>query len=191
MKSIIIIIASLLFTACGVSIMFNRFLDDRDLSKQETAITQYCKDNRIYSTNINYRNIVDNANKVNDQFHYDIIEIYTHIAIESEFVSNAVHTNYSTDWKGHRHCSFDLGYMQINSCWNGVICTDMFSNNIMFNPYFNIWAGCYVMRDKLKQTSGDWDLSKYYYNGSGPAAESYRKRFMNVYNELNKLYHKK
>lgn len=177
------------FMSCGLSTAINKYYTDREQNKQVTMITNYCKMNDIYSKNIDYRDIVKQANKVNELFKVDIIEIYAHIVIESEFHTNSINTNWYTDSRGIKSFTIDIGLMQINTCWNGVIYKDMYSNNIMFNPYLNIYAGCYVMREKLQESEGNWKLSKEYYNGRGKNAQRYCEKYINVYSAMNRLYH--
>lgn len=198
----IVIIATLLSISivCIVYSLLITHIASED--REYDMITNYCITAGIFSTNIDYRDIVKQANAVNEIFNFDIVDIYATIAKESEFHTNAVNTNWYYDYKGRKAHTVDMGLMQINTCWNGVPFEGIEiiklkykhitnCNNVMFNAYNNIFAGCYVMREKLSEADGDWKKSKVYYNGRGEKAEAYGHDVVNIYHKMNQLYRRK
>lgn len=171
--------------------MSRAYMAESTPNKQAALLIEYSQTNGFYSPKINYTEIVREANRANAEFGLDIILIYAIAAVESQFRTNAVNTNYYTNRAGEVKTSIDMGLMQVNTCWSDTLFDGgMLSNNIMFQPYTAIYAGCYVLRGRIRAAKGNIREAVRRYNGAGKRAEEYADRIMRTYYEMCRMYHR-
>lgn len=121
--------------------------------------------------------VVYNVNTIASKFNLDPYLVYAVIAQESNYDKYAINRQ-----------SHDYGFMQINACWRGMQVDDTnLTDNIVYKPYYNIWAGCYILSEGFKQ-AGTIEGALQIYNGCRDM--SYSHVVINRYGELCRMYHK-
>jgi soluble lytic murein transglycosylase-like protein len=121
--------------------------------------------------------------------------IYSIIILESEFNDKAKNIN-----NGRYGTTSDRGLMQINTCHNETLMSDEnlyiisggntnrlhHIEEIIYRVDSNIWAGCYVLSDKIAYRKGNMFEGVKAYNGSGWQADNYAKSIFDIYYSIAK-----
>lgn len=87
----------------------------------------------------------------------------------------------------NRNKSADMGLMQINSSWLPVLQKHgLYNPKDIYNPYYNIRVGAWVLRQCVNRFGQSWKSIDCYNKGPGNARNSseYVNRFINAYKSV-------
>lgn len=161
--------------------------------READKIIAVCKARRIYNKRHPYTAVVYHTRRIAELFELDRKLVYAIIIRESEFNPKAKNINFNK--------SLDMGLMQINSIWNGVILSDAITSamfggrtnkrlkveDFIYEIEHNIFMGCYILRHKLTTTK-TLRAGITRYNGSGYWAEVYADAVLDIYHEVCRQY---
>jgi soluble lytic murein transglycosylase-like protein len=96
--------------------------------------------------------------------------------VESEFKPVAIHIN--------NNGSYDVGLMQINSCWFTELARKGFSVNKLITPKHNVEAGALIIRYYLNKGYGIWQAVGMYHSGNTRFSITYVRKVERAYYEI-------